>query len=261
MRAFFAAGFIALLLMVVPSHAAVTPPWEKAQALLDKVTPELAAGGIKALAPHVGEFEQALADADKPFEGGERDTVVLLTDGMMDQMAAIAAASKAMPGKKIVTVPDPYPVMALYLGSYYNEIGKPAEALRVLEREKNRNIGTTGDHVAALTSERAISLLQLGRLGESLATYDEGLKLDNIDDAGKARMHRGRGYVLCEMGRLDEAEAAYKESLKFEPDNRIALSELEYIAKLKKGGKKETGGIVLPKTDNSASQQQDQYLP
>jgi len=251
MRAFFAAGFIALLLVLVPSHAAVTPPWEKAQALLDKVMPELLAGGIKALAPHVDEFEQALADADKPFDSGDANTVVLLTDGMMDQMVAVAAATKALPGKKIVTVPDPYPAMALYLGSYYNEIGKPADALRVLEREKKRNIGTTGDHCAGLTSERAIALLQLGRLEESLATYDAGLKLDNIDDSGRARMHRGRGYVLTELGRLDEAEAAYKESLKYEPGNPIALGELDYIAKLKKGGKKAPGGIVLPKSDNS----------
>lgn len=260
MRAFFAAGLIALLLVLVPSHAAATPPWETAQALLDKVTPELAAGGIKALAPHVGDFEKALEDAGKPFAGGDPNTVVILVDGMMDQMAAIAAVGKAMPGKKIVTVADPYPVMALYLGSYYNEIGHPADALRVLEREKARNIGTMGDHCAGLTSERAIALLQLRRLDEALAVYDEGLKLDNIDDKGKARMHRGRGYVLTEMGRLDEAEAAYKESLKFEPDNAIARGELDYIAKLKQGGKTAPGEIVLPNSGNQGSQQQDKYL-
>ena len=44
---------------------------------------------------------------------------------------------------------------------------------------------------------------------------------------------RGMGFALIEQGKLDEAEKKYKESLKADPDNKLALSELEYIKKLK----------------------------
>jgi hypothetical protein len=47
---------------------------------------------------------------------------------------------------------------------------------------------------------------------------------------------RGRGFVLSEMGELDRAKKAFEESLTFEPDNEIARNELEYIARLRKGG-------------------------
>lgn len=244
MRAFFA--LTALLLVLLPAPAETVAPWKQAQTILDAAIPDLNKSGIQGMQSHAADFELALADASKPYDNPNPNEVIVLTDGMMDTLATSAEAAKANPGKTIVSIHDPYPMMALYLASYYNEIGRFADALRVLEREKVRNPGTLGDGCAALTSERAVALMQLKRLPEALAVYEEGLKLGNIDDRGKARMHRGRGYVLTEMGRLDEAEAAYNESLKLEPGNRIALGELEYIAKLKAGGDKAPGGIVLP---------------
>jgi Flp pilus assembly protein TadD len=89
-------------------------------------------------------------------------------------------------------------------------------------------------------------LARLNRLPEALTAYEDGLKLADIDDGGRARMHRGRGYVLTEMGRLDEAEAAYRESLKFEPGNKIAIGELDYIARLRAGEGKQPGAITAP---------------
>jgi tetratricopeptide (TPR) repeat protein len=238
-------ALLGLFFTLSPALAKDTPPWENAQAVLDAAAPDLRAGGIRAMGPHAPDFEQALTNADKPYDDGNEDPV-LLTDGPMDQVFALAVAAKALPGKKVTTVRDPYAEMALYLASYYNEVGRHEDALRVLEQQKARTVGTFGDHCAALTSERAVALMQLKRLAEALAVYEEGLSLDNIDDSGKARMQRGRGYVLTEMDRLDEAEAAYKESLKLEPGNQLAQGELDYIAKLRAGGDKAPGGIVLP---------------
>jgi tetratricopeptide (TPR) repeat protein len=135
------------------------------------------------------------------------------------------------------------------LGSYYNEIGRFDDAFRVLDKGMTMSVLVDlkfGNHLPLLASERALSLARLGRLPDALAAYDEGLKLAAIDDKGKARMHRGRGYVLTEMERLDEAEAAYRESLKFEPDNKIAKGELDYILRLRLGGAKAPSGIIAP---------------
>jgi hypothetical protein len=61
------------------------------------------------------------------------------------------------------------------------------------------------------------------------------LKIDDLDDAMRAHVLRGRGYALTELNRLDEAEQAYNDSLKYEPGNTRAQSELRYIAGLRAG--------------------------
>jgi tetratricopeptide (TPR) repeat protein len=251
MKSLFLGLVLVLMASLSPSWAEAPasdcPPWVKAQAVWDAALPDLKAGGIRALSSHVDDFEQALANMDKSCETPKEADFVVLTDGMMETMIALAAAGKNFAGKKVVAIHDPYPMIALYLASYYNETRHYADALRVLERERSVNKGTLGDTRAALTSERAVALGQLRRLDEALAVYEEGLKLDNINDKGKARMHRGRGFVLTELDRLDEAAAAYEESLKLEPGNYVATHELEYIMKLKMGGNKAPASApVLP---------------
>lgn len=49
----------------------------------------------------------------------------------------------------------------------------------------------------------------------------------------KAVSLRGQGYVLIDLDRLDEAEAKYRASLAIEPDNAIALGDLQVIAQRK----------------------------
>ncbi|HLW65713.1 MAG TPA: tetratricopeptide repeat protein [Gemmataceae bacterium] len=87
----------------------------------------------------------------------------------------------------------------------------------------------------ALT-EQGFILNRLGRLQEGLESYEQAVKLaeqfaSNQSQHGVAL--RGVGATLIDLGRLDEAKAAYEQSLKVEPNNKLALSELEYIRKLK----------------------------
>ena len=242
MKSLFAATILALIATLCPSWAdtpiADCPPFVKAQAVLDAALPDIKAGGIRAVSRHVDDIEKVLADRLRKCYARRVADFVILTDGQMETMVVLAAAQKAHPGKKIIAVNDPYPPLALYLGSYYNDIGRYDDALRVLEAENAINQGTLGDTRAALTGERGVALAKLRRLSDALAVYDAGLKIDNIDDKGKAHMQRGRGFVLTEMDRLDEAAAAYEESLKLEPGNYVATHELEYIMKLKMGGNK-----------------------
>lgn len=240
-------GLLGLLFTLCPSLAEDTAaPWTKAQAVLEGATPDLSKGGIRAMNVHAADFERALADADKSFAVPPSGDIVVLSDGAADTLSALMLARKAHPDRNAVAVPDPYPYIALYLGSYYNEVGKFEDALRVFDRERALEPNSLNRILDKLASERAVSLAQLHRLPEALAAYDEGLKIADLDDKSRARMLRGRGFVLTDMERLDEAEAAYTESLKFDPSSAVAKNELEYIAKLRAGGNKAPSEVVLP---------------
>ena len=59
-----------------------------------------------------------------------------------------------------------------------------------------------------------ITLKELGRLDEAVASYRQALRIKpNFVEA-----HNNLGLVLFEMGRLDEAEASYRRSLQIKPD-------------------------------------------
>ena len=85
--------------------------------------------------------------------------------------------------------------------------------------------------------ERGYLLNQLGRSGEALDDYQRALELVSRFQSNKyveAIALRGLGYTHVELGDLDAAEQAYQASLKAEPDNALALRELDYIHKQRK---------------------------
>lgn len=85
--------------------------------------------------------------------------------------------------------------------------------------------------------EMALALVQSGRRKESLVLYDQITEITpyvSLNDLAAA--FRGRGFVLIEMGELDNAEVAFKSSLQIEPNNDVALNELQYIKHLRQGG-------------------------
>jgi tetratricopeptide (TPR) repeat protein len=151
-----------------------------------------------------------------------------------------AAEEKAGKAVHVVAVDNPYPAIGFYLGSYYNETDKFDDAVRVLDEglasSGMKGLGlSVGAHDAALLSEKGAALVGLKRWPDALASYDAALKIDDLDDAMRAHVLRGRGYALTELNRLDEAEQAYNDSLKYEPGNARARSELRYIAGLRAG--------------------------
>ncbi len=238
-------------------------PWEKAAAVLDATNADAAAGGFAAIRKHLGDLEAALATADDAYKAADTGTgpIYVLTDGPTDTLAQLIGAAAAHEqgqnpsGRQTVAVANPYPPISLYLGAYYNEVGENDQALRVLDKGLSFYSGhgaEFGITKASIISERAVALTRLGRMDEALTAYQDGLKVPGLENGDRARLLRGCGYVLTEKNRLDEAEQAYQESLKYEPGNRIALGELEYIAKLRAGGQKAPGGVVLPNAQPKA---------
>lgn len=259
-----AAPFAALSLAAFPSLVWADPPtgaalvaarpWEAAQALVKVTEADIDKDGIVGVKSHVPDLEAVLSSAKSSPESANEDkgTVYVLTDGDAETLMALAAATaknSPVAGRKVVAVQNPYPIAGLYLGSYYDEIGRPEDAIRVIDEGMNSAPITgvdLGEHEPVLIAERGAALTALKRWPEALADYERGLAISNLPPRAEAILLRGRGFALTELGRLDEAEKSYRDSLTYEPGNARAHSELEYIARLRAGGSREATGIDIP---------------
>jgi len=150
-------------------------------------------------------------------------------------------------GRRFVAIENPYPLASFFLGTYYNEIGRPQDALRALDAGLALPTAIPGSEAGQtrpiMLSERGIALAALKRWPESLASYDRGLTINGLDPVQRAVLLRGRGFALIELGRLDDAEKANRDSLMVEPNNPRALQELTYIQRLRAGGPMAPTGI------------------
>ena len=85
---------------------------------------------------------------------------------------------------------------------------------------------------ALAANEKGYALNRLSRFNEAIETYQVALAL-TTKFASQAYVRpmalRGLGYALGELRRYDEAEQAYRDSLAIEPNNKLALGELDYI--------------------------------
>jgi tetratricopeptide (TPR) repeat protein len=223
--------------------AAEERPWSKAQTTVASTTADVQKGGIKGIQPHVADLEQALAQAKPAYEAarsGFKDRWYVLTNGPIEALSAITAGISQAGGRNIEAIENPYPIAAFFLATYYNEIGRPADAVRVSDAllalpEGGPDVDF-GTYRAHFFGERATALVALKRLPEALAAYDTGLASHHpLSPSDRGHLLRGRGFALTELGRLDDAEQAYRDSLVAEPNNQRALAELGYIARLRAG--------------------------
>jgi tetratricopeptide (TPR) repeat protein len=221
-------------------------PWERAQAVVRATNADASKGGIPAIRTHVADLEGVLANANQAFSVATASTnpAYVLTDGQTETVAALLFASAGVggraPGTQVVAIENPYPLASFFLGTYYNEIGRPNDALRALDAGLALPTAIpgadSGETRPMMLSERGIALASLKRWQDSLASYDRGLAIEKLDNPQRAVLLRGRGFALIELGRLDDAERAYRESLMVEPNNPRALQELTYIMRLRAGG-------------------------
>jgi tetratricopeptide (TPR) repeat protein len=195
--------------------------------------------GILAIRTHEADLRKVIDHMPAPFirlsvRGGR---TVYRGDSMEDCLAFAARQGKGA-SKDFVCAGNPYPTAAFYLGSYYNELGRPDDGLAVLDK----GLIAAPDSPLLIT-ERNAALIALGRVDEVLQASDRGLRIANLSTPDHARLLRNRGYALTELRRLDEAEQAYRDALALQPDNALAKNELTYIASLKAGGERAPGGM------------------
>jgi tetratricopeptide (TPR) repeat protein len=252
MRAVLIAGI--LTMTVAQAHASPERPWEDAQAVVTATEADAMKSGIRGIQPHAADLEAALASADKGYRALTPPTgsIYKFADSPAEALEVLGAAATdkrpEVAGRKVEAIKNPYVLASFYLGTYYDEIGKPLDALRVLDAglalPQVDPALAGGSHRPALFAERGSALVALKRLPEALAAYDMGLKLPGLPPPYRGKLLRGRGFVLTELGRLDDAEQAYRDSLVADPNNQRAIAEMAYIAKIKAGGSHAPGGMV-----------------
>lgn len=268
------ASMLILLLLAAPAHAQTeTDICHSSLKLLEQVNDALQKSGLAGIEPLAPAMRLAVAEADVCFPSitNPDGTVTILADGSAESLMGLLSitALNEKTGKKVSgsAQPNPFPQIAFILGSYYNEIGKPQDALRTLDRGLSLSPfpgERLGELVLLLIAEKGAALNALKRFEDAVQDYDEGLKLPKRDDAERARLYRGRGFSLIELGRLDDAERAYREALKLEPGDTRAPHELAYIAQLRGGAAKTEGylsTVAPPAADQDVPQEQRAKKP
>jgi len=262
------APLFALALMVAPLPVLAAPQnitilqtsgqEARDEAVVRKV---MQAGSLKAAASLEGELVSVLAHAPTRYPLIERRSDMTIVRSISDQAglsgAIMIAALNNKDGKSSTTATsfNTYAMAALLLGSIANERRDPRGAIAYLDK----GLALQPDNLMLVT-EKGAALTVLQRYADALDLYESAEKLDFIskllDPGGEARLQRSKGFVLIELKRLDEAEAAYEAALKLEPNHAGAKSELDYIRKLRGGGKQAPVGLFTSdkaQTGNPAS--------
>jgi tetratricopeptide (TPR) repeat protein len=222
-----------------PKAPAPYHPWDKDTKTINATISDVHKTGMSAVGAHVADLEKALAGAKHSFEvaaAGEGTKVYQLIDDTDD--AIVPPNTKDKNGKLIVTAINPYLEIGFFLGSYYDQIGKPADALRVLDASLALPGSDKNSHASDLQAERGAALGSLKRWDESLAAYDTALKDGDPPPSVHAYLDRGRGMALFELGRKEEAKNAYLDALRLVSNDPVAKKELEYIEQSQDGGEK-----------------------
>lgn len=234
----------ALALTVAGAAGAVDPPAnvpDAATLVRDRqiVNETLAAsqtGGFDVVRDRMTELQAVLTHAPSPFsQVEERAGVVYIREtspeGCLAGMLEFAARKAPSASKKAVCIDNPYPVAALLIGSYLDDVRRPEDGLAILDR------GLSFDpHYPVLVAEKGASLNMLRRPADALAVYQGGLaEIPVLDNWQRGILMRGEGYALVELKRYDEAKQAYEASLKIDPNHGHAAKELAYIACVRSG--------------------------
>lgn len=165
-------------------------------------------------------------------------------DALVLSVFAATAAQQSQPERAVTvtTRPNVYPLIALLLGSDAVERHAMEEAVAYLDQGLALQPG-----YAPLAAEKMAALQGMGRNSEALAVADAAMAAGGLIPLteGRAMLLRRRGFSLIELGRLDEARAAFNQSLEVEPGNAAALGELQYIDSLEAGAKP-VPGVVVP---------------
>ncbi len=152
----------------------------------------------------------------------------------LEHFLACALRERESGNKKRLVWARPSYSKAYYLLAFISlETGRKAEAKQHIDRA----LELEPDH-PLLLCEKGLILQTMSEHEEAVGSFDTALRSKGcVTGPEKARALRGKGVSLIDLGRLDEAEQAFTESLKIAPGNRIALDELEYIRRIRAGGR------------------------
>jgi tetratricopeptide (TPR) repeat protein len=127
--------------------------------------------------------------------------------------------------QRVVWLPNAYPRAYFYLGYLHIEKEEYEKAINYLDKGLVLEPAN-----ATLLNEKTQGLVKLNKYDEALAICDTVLEtIEFVPQNRKATCLRSKGYILIEECKLSEAEKCYLDCLKIEPDNKMAISQLQII--------------------------------
>lgn len=184
---------------------------------------------------------------DMMRKGRAADALALL-EPAAQRFAAVGAGSKARCAQDGVdlrgkTVLDAETCNALFLRAFaLTELGRRADAIEALQ-QLTRLAPDTPRYVVELAFAQRAS----GDKDAALATYTKAVSIASrpatveANKRYRAAALRGIGYLLADKGDWIGGEKAYLASLIDDPESKIAISELAYIAR-KRAASEAKGG-------------------
>ena len=131
---------------------------------------------------------------------------------------------------ELIWLKSAYPRAFYYMGFLLVKAGDPTSAIKLLDA------GYQVEAHPMFLLEKGKALSMLKRHQESIACYEAAFNHQGIVRATvRAVALRGKGVQLIDLNRLDEAEQVFEASLKLDPNNHVALNELQYISRLRRG--------------------------
>lgn len=163
-----------------------------------------------------------------------------------DEFIHYATLMRDEPSKRmLVWVLSAYPRAYFYLGFLRVKARQFEEAIIYLDA------GAALEPNAKFACEKGQALTHVHRIKEALACYRSvGPPSPRVTTGTAAIALRGEGFVLIELGDLEAAAEAFHRSLALDPSSPVARDELDYIARIRQGGRATHNEVV---TTQSAS--------
>ncbi|CAN5284892.1 hypothetical protein BH09PSE1_BH09PSE1_11540 [soil metagenome] len=209
--------------------------------------------GYPGLTRHLPALKAALDRAPADYGIVDRSAPnrwIVRSDDLGRALILSMTAATAEGGKdtEILQQTNVYGTIAMLLGSEAVERHAYQEAITLLDK----GLAFQPDN-GFLTGEKASALQGMGQHAAVLTLIDESLpKLGLGASTEEALLHRRRGASLIELGRLEEAKAAFEESIEVLPENPVARNELEYIRQLQAGAAQRPLALIATPTPTSA---------
>jgi len=175
-------------------------------------------GAFRKLEPILARCDSSQTSSDKK--------IVYFEDAVEFLEYSMAAGNK----KDLVWIKDTCPSAYKAAAFLYVEKGDSENTLKYLDKAIER-----APFWAEPFTERGFLLGKLKNFKAAKAAYEKAIELASAHESSayvKPLALRGLGIVLIDLGELDPAKAALEESLVLEPNNKLALGELEYIGQL-----------------------------
>lgn len=207
-----------------------TEDYGPSQPDFNRLADQLMTGGQWAAARSL--LERAVGDMPKDWKPLQSDPNIFhaLIGAFWDREEFIAyVGAKKSEGYLTTWLERSYSKAWYQLALIAVEEGNLTRALRCVES----GLTLEPDH-PHLWSEKGYILSRQGNYEAALASYEAATTIRHWASPPQiARALRGKGATLIDLKRLEDAEETFKRSLVLDPESKVAMNELEYIAQLR----------------------------